>query len=200
MPAFYRDGARYNVDPRRSEARFCLNGIGVPVIRGTLPVKAGTLIIDAEGGIRTANFELDVAGLVFEATLPVSEPDPRDIFGDVSHRLIEFETQWAREGGVGHRDLDGLLRLGDQQHVFSLRAERGDWEPLLDETEGDAGHWYRATVRGGLDRKDWALRSHSIADDLLLMLGREVQFEVMLVAGPRRVHKPRRSRTLQRAS
>ena len=45
MPAFYRDGVQYNVDPTRSEARFCLNGIGLPVIRGTLPVRAGKLII-----------------------------------------------------------------------------------------------------------------------------------------------------------
>jgi YceI-like domain len=200
MPSFYRDGARYAVDPTRSEARFCLNGIGLPVIRGTVPVRAGELIIDADEGIRTANFQLDAARVTFETALPLGEPDPRDIFGNAAHPVVEFETQWARERAPAHHELDGLLRLLGQEHVFSLRADRGAWEQIPDELQANQPDWYRGIVRGGLDRKAWELRSHSIADDLLLILGREVEFEVILIAGPRRLSAARRQRAAQRAS
>ncbi len=179
MPTFYQDGVRYAVDAARSEARFHLNTIGVPVIRGTIPVSGGVLIIDGANGIRTANFQLDATKFELEGPLPLGQPDTQGLFGTATHPVIEFETQWAREGGIDHHELDGLLRLHGQEHVFSLRANRGDWE------ESDKTHWYRGMLRGGLNRKSWELRPHALANAGLLLLGHEVHFEIMLVAGPR---------------
>ena len=118
-------------------------------------VRAGELIIDANHLIRTANFELDAAGLAFETALPLGEPDPREIFGDVDHPVVEFETQWARERAPACHELDGLLRLVGQQHVFTLRADQGAWGRMDDEPHPYPPHWYRGVVRGGLNRKDW---------------------------------------------
>jgi polyisoprenoid-binding protein YceI len=178
MPSYYLDGVRYSVDASRSTARFHLNAIGVPVVHGTLPVRGGELVIDTTDGIRTANFQLEAKGLALEGPLPFGS-DPRGLLGSDAHPVIEFETQWAREGKLDHHELDGLLRLHGQEHVFSLRAQRGAWEPQ------DATHWYRGTLSGGLDRKSWEVRRHTLVDAGLLLLGHEVHFEVMLVAGPR---------------
>ncbi len=169
----------YAVDPARSEARFHLHAMGVPVLRGTLPLTAGTLVIDTDGGIRTANFQLDALGVSFEA--PLHEQDTRGLFGTDSHPLIEFETQWARGGGAGRQQLDGVLRLHGQEHVFVLGADRGAWEQVATDAQ-----WYRGLARGELDRKAWGLRTHSLANGALLLLGHEVHFEVALCAGPRR--------------
>lgn len=178
MPSYYKDGARYAVDPERSEARFHLTAVGVPVLHGTLPVTQGEIVVDETNGIRTANFQLDALRLVLET--PLGQADTLGLFGTSTHPVIEFETQWAREKGPDSHELDGLLRLHGQQHVFSLRADRGSWEQVHDESQ-----WYRGLVRGALDRKAWEVRSDSLADAALLLLGHEVQFEVTLVAGPR---------------
>ena len=180
MPTYYQDGVRYTVDPSRSEARFHLDSIGVPVLRGTIPVSGGELIIDGTGGIRTANFRLDAMKLELGGPLPLGHTNSQGLFGTAAHPVIEFETQWAREGGVDHHELDGLLRLHGQEHVFSLLANRGDWEPVSDQS-----HWFRGVLRGGLNRRSWELRSHTLADAGLLLIGHEVHFEIMLVAGPR---------------
>lgn len=153
------------------------------MLRGTLPLMGGTLVIDADGGVRTANFHLDALGVAFEA--PLGEHETRGLFGTALHPLIEFETQWARGGGAGRQQLDGVLRLHGQEHVFALGADRGTWE----QTATDA-QWYRGLVRGELDRKAWGLRTHSLADGALLLLGHEVHFEVALCAGPRRPSQP----------
>jgi polyisoprenoid-binding protein YceI len=137
-------------------------------------------VIDADGGIRTANFQLDAMGVSFEAPLHAGET--RGLFGTATHPLIEFETQWARGGGSGRQQLDGVLRLHGQQHVFALGADRGTWEQVATDAQ-----WYRGLVRGELDRKAWGLRTHSLADGALLLLGHEVHFEVALCAGPRRL-------------
>ncbi len=178
MPSYYKDGDSYAVDPVRSVARFHLHAMGVPVLRGTLPLTGGTLVIDADNGVRTANFQLDAMRVAFEA--PLNDHDTRGLFGTESHPLVEFETQWARGATAGRNQLDGVLRLHGQEHVFVLGAERGTWEPLAID-----GQWYRGLVRGELDRKAWGLRTHSLADGALLLLGHEVHFEVALCAGPR---------------
>jgi polyisoprenoid-binding protein YceI len=178
MPSYYKHGDRYPVDPGRSGARFHLHAMGVPVLRGTLPLSSGELVIDPDDGIRTANFQLDAAGIAFDA--PVGHGDMRGLFGTVAQPCIEFETQWARTAGPNHHELDGVLRLHGYEHVFTLRAERGAWERGTIDT-----HWYRGVVRGELDRKAWDVRSHSLRDAALLLLGHEVHFEVVLCAGPR---------------
>jgi polyisoprenoid-binding protein YceI len=166
------------VDAAHSSARFHLRALGVPVLRGTLPVSSGEMIIDGANGIRTANFQLDALGMVFDAhTLHV---DPRGLFGTAAQPRIEFETQWAREGGLDHHELDGVLRLHGYEHVFSLRAERGSWEPVATES-----YWFRGILHGALNRKAWEVRAHTLADAGLLLLGHDVEFEVSLTAGPR---------------
>jgi|GEM_PF-4254697 polyisoprenoid-binding protein YceI len=183
MSSYYKDGDSYTVDPAHSGARFHLHAMGVPVFRGTLPLSGGELVIDINGGIRTANFQLDATGITFEG--PIDQRSTRGLFGTASHPLIEFETQWARSVGPGLHELDGVLRLHGQEHVFTLRAERGAWEGPANDSR-----WYRGLVSGGLDRKAWELRSHSLADGALLLLGHEVHFEVALCAGPRATSQP----------
>lgn len=183
MPSYYKDGDWYTVDPARSEARFHLRAMGVPVFRGLLPLSAGELVIDADGGIRTANLQMDAAGVTFEAA--VDQRITRGLFGSASHPLIEFETQWARAVGPTHHELDGVLRLHGQVHPFTLRADRGAWEGAAVDAR-----WYRGLVSGELDRKAWELRSHTLADGALLLLGHEVLFEVALCARPRPAPDP----------
>ena len=124
MPSYYKDGARYPINPSRSVARFGIHAMGVPVVRGTLTLNDGLLVIDAAGGIRSANFSLSAGSTMLEA--PVHSPVPADLFGGPAHPLIEFETQWARQVGT-HHGLDGVLRMHGQAHVFTLRAEPGVW-------------------------------------------------------------------------
>jgi hypothetical protein len=73
-----------------------------------------------------------------------------------------------------------VLRLHGIEHVFSLRANRGIWEP-----EATDSPWYRGTLHGALDRKAWELRAHTLVDAGLLLLGHDVDFDVALYAGPR---------------
>lgn len=178
MPSYFKDGERYSVDPANSEARFHLHAMGVRVLGGTIPVSGGEMIIDIADGIRTANFQLDALGMAFDAH--ALHVDPRGLFGTAAQPRIEFETQWAREGGVDHHELDGVLRIHGHEHVFSLRAQRGSWEPVATDS-----HWYRGILHGALNRKAWELRAHTLADAGLLLLGHDVDFEVSLCVGPR---------------
>jgi hypothetical protein len=183
MDSYYKQGASYRVDPTRSMARFHVHVMGVPVLGGTLPIDGGELVIDADGGIRTANFQLAATGLPFA---PVVEGrGPQDPFGRDGRGLIEFETQWARAAGPAHHELDGVLRLHGQERMLTLRAERGTWLEV-----GERIHWYRGVVRGGLDRRAWEVRSSTLTDAALLLLGHDVHFEVTLWAGPRAEAEP----------
>jgi polyisoprenoid-binding protein YceI len=188
MPSYYKDGDWYAVDPARSGARFHLHAMGVPVLRGTLPLSGGELVIDTDGGIRTANFQLDATGITFEA--PIDQRTTRGLLGTASHPVIEFETQWARAVGPSLHELDGVLRLHGHEHLFTLRAERGAWEGLANDSR-----WYRGLVSGGLDRNAWELRSHGLAHGALLLLGHEVHFEVALCARPRATSQPATAQT-----
>lgn len=183
MPSYYKDGDSYTVDPTHSEARFHLHAMGVSVLRGTLPLSAGDLVIDSDGGLRTANFQLDATGIAFET--PIDERTTRGLFGTSAHPLIEFETQWARAVGPSRHELDGVLRIHGHEHPFTLQAERGAWEGVAIDSR-----WFRGLVRGELDRRAWELRSHTLADGALLLLGHEVYFEIALCAGARSTSQP----------
>jgi polyisoprenoid-binding protein YceI len=177
MPSYYQEGERFYVDPKKSEARFHLHAMGVPTLRGTLPVAEGELLIDAERAIRSAHFTLDA--LAVALTTPSHHP-PKGLLGDAANPVIEFETQWARRAGPEHNELDGVLHVHGQAHLMTVWAQHGSWN-----ADASGAEWYRALVSGGLDRKAWELRSHTLADSALLLLGHEVHFEVLLRAGPR---------------
>ena len=183
MPSYNKHGERYPVASTRSEGRFHVHVMGVPVLAGALPVNGGELVIQTDGGIRTANFQLSATGLPFKA--PVAPGGTRQLFGGDDDAFIEFETQWARAAGSGHHELDGVLRFHGQERVLTLRAEHGFW--LRD---GLGAQWYRATLRGGLGRKAWDLRSSTLSDAALRLFGHDVHFEVALYAGPRVTTEP----------
>jgi hypothetical protein len=188
MPSYNTHGERYPVASTRSEGRFHVHVMGVPVLAGTLPVNGGELVIHADGGIRMANFQLSATGLPFKA--PASPGGTRRMFGSGDDAFgddafIDFETQWARAAGTGHHELDGVLRFHGQERVLTLRAEHGFW--LHD---GLGAQWYRTTLRGGLDRKAWDLPSSPLTDAALRLFGHDVHFEVALYAGPRVTTEP----------
>ena len=195
MASYYLDGERYPVDARGSVARFRLHTAGLHPIGGTLCVISGDLIVDVDGALRSASFKLDPHSLVLETPTSVSVPD--GLFGGSGDATIEFDTKWARPAGPGEHDLDGVLQMQRQMHVFTLHAGRGFWRrsrasrsKRLKE-RGDASPplpppaWYRVQVTGNLDRKDWNVRTRTLADDALLLLGSEVHFEIDFIAGPR---------------
>jgi polyisoprenoid-binding protein YceI len=178
MASYYKQGEQYLVAPTRSESRFHVHVVGVPVLAGTLPVTGGELVIDADGGIRTANFQLTAPGFPLKPS--AHSHRTRQLFGGDADARIEFETQWARATGPGRHELDGVLRLHGQERALTLRAEHGVWLRDADDTP-----WYRGVVRGGLDRRAWELRSPTLTDAMLLLFGHDLHFEVVLYAGPR---------------
>jgi hypothetical protein len=183
VTSYNNQGQRYLVASTRSEGRFHVHVMGVPVLAGTLPVNGGELVIHADGGIRTANFQLSAVGFPFNAF--AGRGRTRQQFGRDADALIEFETEWARAAGTGHHELDGVLRFDGQERALTLRAEHGAWRH-----DGLGAQWYRGVVRGGLDRKAWELRSPTITDAALLLFGHDVHFEVALYAGPRVTTEP----------
>jgi hypothetical protein len=125
MPSYYKDGTQYAIHRALSVAHFRVHTMGVHLIRGRLALRDGVVVIDAAGGLRTANFRLDAASMTLES--PALGPVRDGLFGGEAHPVIEFETQWARQVGPTHHELDGVLRMHGRAHVFTLRAESGNW-------------------------------------------------------------------------
>jgi polyisoprenoid-binding protein YceI len=181
MVAFYKDGARYTLDTGRTTIRLELHNLGVPTVRGTVRATVGELIVDADGVVRSADLQLDPGSLAIHG--PFNHGNPiRSLFGRDEKPTFDFRTTWARPIGHGAVELEGLLTMRGQEHLFSLRSEGGIWEP---DPEGAGQHWHRSAAHGVLDRKVWIPHAHLFDEASDLLLGHDVHMIAELYVGPR---------------
>ena len=151
IPCTIRMASRIAIDPARSEARFHLHAIGVPVLRGTLPLMGGRLVIDGDGGSpRTANFQPHAHGRCFRGSVGRAR-DPRIVRHGVASASLSSRPVGARRWRGASTTRRSAPAARAQEHVLALGDDRGTWEQIATDAQ-----WYRGLVRGELDCKAWA--------------------------------------------
>lgn len=181
MVAFYKDGDRYTLDTARTTVRLELHNLGVPTVRGTVRATVGGLIVDSDGTVRSADLQLDPHSLAVLGPFHHAN-SIESLFGSADHPTIDFRTTWARPIGHGAVELEGILTMHGQEHLFSMRSERGVWEPDPDVA---VQTWHRSNAHGVLDRKVWAPNTHLFDGASNLLLGHDVHLIAELFVGPR---------------
>ena len=175
MTAVGTTSTTWSVDTDRSTAAFSVGNLGVRQVRGTVPVRSGTVTTDGDGRVLAVAAVLDAAGVD-----TANDRRDRDLR---SPRLLDVDQAptWSFAAGPAEQD-------GDGWRVSGVLTVRRPCDVVLSVAPvvplPDGGLRVRATTR--LDRRDAGVHAPRV------LVGRqvEVELDVVLVAEPVTLSRP----------
>lgn len=167
MTAVRTTSTTWSVDTDRSTASFSVGNLGVRRVRGTVPVRGGSVTTDGDGQVLAVAAVLDATGV--DTAHARRDRDLR------APRLLDVDRTptWTFTAGPAEQD-------GDGWHVRGVLTVRRPCDVVLSVEPGvqlpDGGLRVRATTH--LDRRDAGVRAPRVLVDRQV----EVELDVVLVA------------------